>query len=285
MTASVLNPTEAIEHYDRDGYVIFRDVIDPELVAEASDHVAWLQRRHPELRPEQLGHEFLRDDPFWVRLISDDRLLDIAELFVGPDIALFASHYIAKPPFSGPAGAVAPGRRASGRWTPMEVVTLWLAVDHSTPENGCVRLIPGTHRMEFAGVQGQHRDRQRARQGDRRRGRRVQGGRHRAARPATSRCTTPTSCTAATANTSPTGGRPHDPLHPHDHPHHRGRAAVPERLPAARPARRQRLPAGAHLRGGPPFPLPRWCPGLIHGPAATRRRALAADGVLRLRLD
>jgi len=27
----------------------------------------------------------------------------------------------------------------------MEVVTLWLAIDHSTPENGCVRLIPGSH--------------------------------------------------------------------------------------------------------------------------------------------
>src|SRR5690606_40334400 len=40
-------------------------------------------------------------DPFWVRLISDDRLVDIASLFVGPDVALFASHYISKPPFTG----------------------------------------------------------------------------------------------------------------------------------------------------------------------------------------
>jgi ectoine hydroxylase-related dioxygenase (phytanoyl-CoA dioxygenase family) len=151
MTASTLTPAEAIEQYDRDGYVIFRDVIDPELIAEVDEHVAWLQRRHPEVRPEQLGHEFLRDDPFWVRLISDDRLVDIAELFVGPDVALFASHYISKPPFSGQPVL---WHQDGSLWPldPVDVVTLWLAVDHSTPENGCVRLIPGTHRMEFAGI-------------------------------------------------------------------------------------------------------------------------------------
>jgi ectoine hydroxylase-related dioxygenase (phytanoyl-CoA dioxygenase family) len=29
----------------------------------------------------------------------------------------------------------------------MEVVTLWLAIDRSTPENGCMRVIPGTQHM------------------------------------------------------------------------------------------------------------------------------------------
>ena len=42
-------------------------------------------------------------DPFWVRLVGDQRLLDIAKLFIGPNIALFASHYIAKPPGEGQA--------------------------------------------------------------------------------------------------------------------------------------------------------------------------------------
>src|SRR5919198_40513 len=32
---------------------------------------------------------------------------------------------------------------------PMEVVTLWLALDDSTPENGCMRVIPGTQGMEL----------------------------------------------------------------------------------------------------------------------------------------
>ena len=141
----------ALEQYERDGYVIFRDVIDAELLAEADDHVAWLQERHPDVRPEQLGHLFMRDDPFWVRLISDDRLVDIASIFVGPDVALFASHYISKPPFSGQPVL---WHQDGPLWPlePVKVVTLWLAVDHSTPENGCVRLIPGSHRWDSAAV-------------------------------------------------------------------------------------------------------------------------------------
>jgi phytanoyl-CoA hydroxylase len=134
--------------YDRDGYAIFRNVVDADLVAEASAHIDWLVARHPELRPEELWHTLVPGDPFWVRLISDDRLLDVAELFLGPNIALFASHYISKPPFE---GLPVLWHQDGSYWPlePMEVITLWLAIDHSRPENGGMRVIPGTHNMEL----------------------------------------------------------------------------------------------------------------------------------------
>jgi ectoine hydroxylase-related dioxygenase (phytanoyl-CoA dioxygenase family) len=140
-----LDATSAVQQYERDGYVIFRDVLDAALVAEASRHLEWLQHRHPELRPERLGHNLMTDDPFWVRLISDDRLLDIAELFIGPNIALFASHYLSKPPED---GMPVLWHQDGSYWPlePMEVVTAWLAVDDSTAENGCMRVLPGSHR-------------------------------------------------------------------------------------------------------------------------------------------
>ena len=94
----------------------------------------------------------MADDPFWVRLVSDERLLDIAEIFVGPDIALFASHYICKPPSDGHAVL---WHQDGSYWPlePMEVVTLWLAVDDSTPENGCMRVIPRTHSLDLHEMQ------------------------------------------------------------------------------------------------------------------------------------
>jgi len=143
--------TPALESFEVNGYAIYRNVIDADLIAEASDHVAWLQEQHPDVRPEHLGHIYIRDDPFWVRLIADDRLLDIAAAFIGTDIALFASHYISKPPYSGQQVL---WHQDSAFWPlePMEVVTLWLAVDASTPENGCVRVIPGSHRMDTAAM-------------------------------------------------------------------------------------------------------------------------------------
>lgn len=104
--------------------------------------------RNPELAGEQLHHWLMANDAFWVRLVSDTRLLDVAQGFIGPNIALFASHYISKPPFTGKEVL---WHQDGGYWPlePMEVVTLWLAVDRADAENGCMRVIPGTHKLKL----------------------------------------------------------------------------------------------------------------------------------------
>jgi ectoine hydroxylase-related dioxygenase (phytanoyl-CoA dioxygenase family) len=141
----------AVEGFAQDGYAIFRDVVDAELVGAAGEHVEWLQERHPHLRGEELGHTLIADDPFWVDLVGDSRLLDIVEMFIGPDIALYASHYISKPAFSGQAVL---WHQDAAFWNlePMKVVTLWLAVDASDRDNGCLRVIPGSHRSSIAAM-------------------------------------------------------------------------------------------------------------------------------------
>ncbi len=142
--ATAAASTELTAAFETMGYAVARQVIDRELVEEGRAHVDWLMRKHPDVRPENLGHTLVASDPFWVRLISDERLLDVAEQFIGKDIALFASHYIAKPPRD---GRPVLWHQDGSYWplAPMEVVTLWLSLDDSTPENGCMRVIPGTH--------------------------------------------------------------------------------------------------------------------------------------------
>ena len=134
--------------YDREGYTIYRNVLDADLVAEASDHVDWLLQKNPDVRPEQLHNNLMTHDPFWVRLIADPRLVDVAAEYVGGDVALFASHYICKPPGDGQPVL---WHQDGAYWPlePMEVVTLWLAIDPSVPENGCMRVVPGTQEMDL----------------------------------------------------------------------------------------------------------------------------------------
>ncbi|MEE2658234.1 MAG: phytanoyl-CoA dioxygenase family protein [Candidatus Latescibacterota bacterium] len=136
------------QSYDREGYAIYDGVVAAELVQEARDHVVWLLERNPELRPEHLHHNLMTNDPFWVRLVADDRLVDIAVEYVGDDVALFASHYISKPPKD---GRPVLWHQDGSYWPlePMEVVTLWLAVDESNLDNGCMRVIPGSHTMDL----------------------------------------------------------------------------------------------------------------------------------------
>jgi len=137
---------ELRQAYDHDGYVIAREVIDRDLAQEACDHVNWLLAKNPELRPEDLHHNLMIGDPFWHRLISDPRLLDLAEVFIGSNLALFATHYIAKAPKT---GRPVLWHQDGSYWPlePMEVVTLWLAFDDSTRENGCLRVLPGTQNV------------------------------------------------------------------------------------------------------------------------------------------
>lgn len=140
-----MDAAEIRRRYQEDGYVVLPHVLDPAAVRQASSHVEWLQREHPDLRPEQLHHWLMWEDPYWVRLVANDRLLDCVEPIIGPHIALFASHYICKP---GGDGLPVLWHQDGSYWPlePMEVVTCWLAVDDSTPENGCMRVLPGSHR-------------------------------------------------------------------------------------------------------------------------------------------
>jgi phytanoyl-CoA hydroxylase len=137
---------DVIEQYAKNGFAVLRNVIDKDLIEETKQHVDWLIKKHPNLRPEHLHHPLIRDDAFWVRLVTDHRLLDIAELFLGSNLACFTAHYICKPPFDGyPVLWHQDG--AYWKLEPMEGITLWLAVDESTSENGCLRMIPGSHKL------------------------------------------------------------------------------------------------------------------------------------------
>ena len=131
------------QEYDEKGYVIVRNAVDADLARETADHVHWLAERHPDIRPERFGHKMLVSDPFMQRLVGDDRLVDIVEQFLGPNIAMWAAHYIAKPPRHGQKVL---WHQDGSYWPlePMEVTTIWLAATASTRENGCMRLLPGT---------------------------------------------------------------------------------------------------------------------------------------------
>ncbi len=135
---------QAAADYVEQGFAVIRDVLPADVLAKADAHVKWLMARYAGLRPEHFHHPLIRHDAFWVRLISDPRLVDIAEYFLGPDLASFTAHYICKPPYDGqPVLWHQDG--AYWKLEPMEALTVWVAIDPSTTENGCLRMIPGSH--------------------------------------------------------------------------------------------------------------------------------------------
>ena len=134
--------------YERDGYAIVKNVVDKEIADEIKSHINWLVKKYPDTRPEAFHHDMLIRDPFIHHLLHQKKILDNVQKIIGPDIALFGAHYIAKKPFSGqPVG----WHQDGSYWPlkPMNVVSVWLAGTHSDEHNACMRVIPGTQNKKL----------------------------------------------------------------------------------------------------------------------------------------
>lgn len=86
-------------------------------------------------------------DPRLMEYLLSDEVLDTVEPLVGPDIALWTSHFISKDPFTGRA---TPWHEDSAFWNGRlsaydHIVTVWLALGPSNRTNGCMRVVPGSH--------------------------------------------------------------------------------------------------------------------------------------------
>ncbi|MBI2298365.1 MAG: phytanoyl-CoA dioxygenase family protein [Armatimonadetes bacterium] len=87
-------------------------------------------------------------DPRLMEFLLADEVLDLVEPVIGPDIGLWSSHFISKPPEGGKA---TPWHEDSAYWQGTiddcaGICTVWLAIDDTDRENGCMKVIPGTHR-------------------------------------------------------------------------------------------------------------------------------------------
>ena len=138
---------EQVAFYEEQGYLKFgRIFTGDEMDALRARVDAMIAALPAGKRPEEMDVPHF-ENPWLFRYLADPRVLDVIEAFIGPDIVLWSSHLIAKP---GGNGRAVPwhtdGAYWHGRLNPMNVITLWLAVDESSVENGCMRVLPGSHR-------------------------------------------------------------------------------------------------------------------------------------------
>lgn len=151
MTTPGISPRlspEQVATYGSEGYLIYPEAIFPqEKFDRLKGHFeSLLDALAPERRPESMDVPHFSDPALFEWLLSGE-ILDLVEPITGPDIALFSSHFICKPKGD---GRRVPWHEDSAYWKtmvePMEIVTVWLAIDPSLKVNGCMNVIPRTHR-------------------------------------------------------------------------------------------------------------------------------------------
>lgn len=140
------------ETYRKEGYLIpdYRlPAAQLKRLQEALDNAI---AANPGVRPEHLvsihvqgkNSEGVVGDNAFLEIARDPDILDLVEAAIGPDIILWGCHLFCKPAGD---GLEVPWHQDGHYWPirPLATCTVWIALETSDIENGCLRVIPGSH--------------------------------------------------------------------------------------------------------------------------------------------
>jgi ectoine hydroxylase-related dioxygenase (phytanoyl-CoA dioxygenase family) len=138
---------ETVEAYQRDGVVFPLRVFDAATAAALRGKVERLAAAEGgklSRSTNQKPHLLL---PWLAELIRDPRVLDPVESILGPNILCWASGFFWKPAHD---PAFISWHQDSTYWglSHADICTAWIALTPSTPESGCMQVVPGTHQRE-----------------------------------------------------------------------------------------------------------------------------------------
>ena len=127
--------------YRRDGFFFPVCIMDKE---DATNH-----RRRLEDIEAKFGPMHYRHKPYLlmksaIEIARDPNLIDAVEDLLGPDILLWDGAYVIKEPYD---SKYISWHQDLTYWglDGEELVTAWVALSPSTPESGCMRMLPGSH--------------------------------------------------------------------------------------------------------------------------------------------
>jgi len=110
---------------------------------------------NPDVRPEHLinahlaqgSEEGVKGADEILELTRHPAILDQVESVLGPDIVLWGCHVFCKPAGN---GMEVPWHQDGHYWPirPLANCTVWIAIDDSKTDNGCLRVMPGSHKPQ-----------------------------------------------------------------------------------------------------------------------------------------
>lgn len=143
--------------YDRDGFLIVRQLLSPaefaELRRELDRYIRKVVPRLPDAdafyddksRPETLKQlQHMEVDPFFRDYVRQSAWVALAESLIGESAACDAPEWFNKPPST---NHITPPHQDNYYFclNPPNVTTIWLALDAVDEENGCLRYVRGSH--------------------------------------------------------------------------------------------------------------------------------------------
>ncbi len=139
--------------YQAEGWVVPQWRLPSPRVHAMVDALNELLRLNPGVRPEKLvsahvegdNGEGVRGVAAFLELARDPEIVELVSGVIGNDVILWGCHVFCKPAAE---GFETPWHQDGHYWPirPLANCTVWLALEPSTRANGCLRVIPGSHR-------------------------------------------------------------------------------------------------------------------------------------------
>lgn len=161
---------EQVEQFWEDGVLVLEHLLDDEEVAVLRKRADWVaDGKAPHIATERLqveprvvegkveaqtyadslrkmSHIAFFDEVFECHARSP-KVLDVIESLLGPDIKLYQDQLFMKPPKIGSRPRYHQDMPLGFDIDPADMVTCWAALDDSTVENGCLWVLPSTHKL------------------------------------------------------------------------------------------------------------------------------------------
>tara|TARA_B100000809_G_scaffold10449_1_gene9875 strand:+ start:1480 stop:2241 length:762 start_codon:yes stop_codon:yes gene_type:complete len=144
-------PSDLTAAYERDGFVTRLRIFSDAEIAGFRSQFDELEAREGKEKC-QIGLQARHmDEEFIWRMAADDRVVDAISACMGEDVMLLSTHFFCKYPDPEGSKFVA-WHQDITYWglEPPEAHTAWIAVDDADLANGCMQVIPGSHRDGIA---------------------------------------------------------------------------------------------------------------------------------------
>ena len=129
------------ETYARDGFAVVRGLLTPGEAQAAKTEILNLLAARKDHAGVFVG--LAAASPHFARLARHPKLLDAIEACIGPDIEFLSDKVVFK---SAQTAYGSPWHQDWPYWKGLHKLSVWIALDPATPENGCLKLLPGSHK-------------------------------------------------------------------------------------------------------------------------------------------
>lgn len=136
---------EEHSHYDQEGYRIFDYFLTEEALEYCRSRIEEIvSELGPGIEPEKIYSAHQLGAKWIWEIGTQPQLLDMIERQIGPNVVLWSSHLLCKPPQT---GIPVPWHQDAPYWNVSELSGgVWIPFDDVDHENGAMAILPGWHK-------------------------------------------------------------------------------------------------------------------------------------------